>query len=243
MSSLTITYGRKGGPRSGHIREGRSGAASPSFTVTPGETPALRLNTDVGLRFQSDQLAKVPGNREKLDYLKFEILGALDLFAQYQRAFLDRYFAFIPARCLDAEEELAAALAWSDGLFVPEDHVFSALWPLPDAQVVLHAAGRDTLLGDFDFAFWTGQRVVGIALLGGVASAKDATESANGVATEVFLPVDIHAGDLQGDAPFFAQPRFPDEIVSFWIGDTVPCSPFRPVGLLGGIPPVRAQEA
>jgi len=228
MTSLTITYGRKGGPRSGHIREGRRGVANPSFTMTPGVTPPLRLYSDVGLRFQSDQLAKLPGNREKLDHLKYEILGALDLFAQYQRAFLERYFAFVPERCREAAGELSQALAWSGGLFAPDDFIFSALWPLPDARVTRAAAAGETEHWDCDFAFWTGRRVVGVTIVGGASAPPGGLTNAD---EGPFLPVTIIAGDLQrGDALFTTQ-RFPAEFVSFWAGETVPCSPFRPVGL------------
>lgn len=228
MTRLTITYGRKGGPRSGHIREGRRGVAEPSFTVTPGETPALRLNTDVGLRFPPDRLAKLPDQEKKLDYLRFEILGALDLFAQYQRRFLERYFQFITARCRDAAAELSAAVAWSGGLFAAEDYVFSALWPLPDVRIT-RASGDDDALGDFDFAFWTGGRVIGVTLTGGAAQPSSAARS--DTAGDFLLPVTIAAKDLQDDPALFSEPRFPAELVSFWIGETVPSSPFRPVGL------------
>jgi hypothetical protein len=225
---LTITYGRKGGPRSGHIREGRRGVADPSFTVTPGETPALRLNTDVGLRFPPDGLAKLPDHEKKLDYLRFEILGALDLFAQYQRRFLERYFAFIAARWRDAETELSDAVAWSGGLFAPADYVFSALWPLPDARVTGGASEEATPLGDFDFAFWTGRRVVGVTLTGGAVQPPGEASSSG---DDRLFPVAIAARDLQDDPALFAEPRFPAELVSFWIGEKIPSSPFRPVGL------------
>jgi hypothetical protein len=227
MTRLTITYGRRGGPRSGHIREGRRGVADPRFELTPGETPALRLNTDVGLRFQSDQLAKLPGNAEKLDYLKFEILGALDQFAQYQKAFLIRYFAFISARCQEAAPALSRTLDWSGRLFSPDDFAFSALWPLPDARVTQTDESGETVLGDFDFAFWTGRRAIGIRIAGGAAGTALGLKTAPGPV----LPVTLAGGDLQSGEVLFVAPRFPDEFLSFWIGERVPCSPFRPVGL------------
>lgn len=233
MTSLTITYGRKGGPRSGHIREGRRGIADPFFTVTPGVTPPLRLNTDVGLRFQPDRLAKLPDHRKKLDYLRFEILGALDLFAQYQRRFLERYFQFVEARCRDAAAELSAATAWSGGLFSADDYIFSALWPLPDARITLASDGRATALGDFDFAFWTGRRVLGVTLAGGAVDPHGKANGPDSAAGDFLMPVTIVAKDLQGDPALFSEPRFPAELVSFWIGEKVPSSPFRPVGLAG----------
>lgn len=231
MTSLKITYGHKGGPRSGHIREARRGIANPSFTVRPNETPPLRLNTDVGVRFPPDQLAKLPSNEEKLDYLRYEIAGALDLFAQYQRRFLDRYFAFIVDRCRKAASDLSATVAWSGGLFSAEDYVFSALWPLPDAQVLLSANGKETTLGGFDFAFWTGQRVLGITFAGGTVHQNETENHHNNPITDLLMPVLVIARDLQDDTSLFCEPRFPAEFVSFWNGEKAPSSPFRPVGL------------
>ena len=135
MVSLVVTYGGKGGPRSGHIREGRRGIANPKFSFQADETPTLRLNSDHGLRFPPDFLATVPTNTEKLTYLHREIAGALDQFAPYQHKFLDRYFAFIVDRCANSAETLDRNLSWSGGLLNSNDFVFSALWPLPDCTV------------------------------------------------------------------------------------------------------------
>lgn len=231
MASLKITYGSKGGPRSGHLREGRSGVSNPSFLVTPHRTPPLRLNTDVGVRFPPDQLAKLSGNREKLDYLRFEIFGALDLFAQYQRQFLDLYFSIIVTQCQDADRELTQTLAWSDGLFSAEDFVFSALWPLPDAQVSFLCDEGERNLGDFDFAFWTGTRVLGLKLAGSAPHPPLVSGHAHVAPCEALLPITVTATELQNGVAIFSAQRFPVEFLSFWTGATVPSSPFRPVGL------------
>jgi len=231
MASLKITYGSKGGPRSGHLREGRSGVSNPSFLVSPHRTPPLRLNTDVGVRFPPDQLAKLSGNREKLNYLRFEILGALDLFAQYQRQFLDLYFSFIATQCQDADHELTQALAWSDGLFSAEDFVFSALWPLPDAQVSFLCDEGERNLGGFDFAFWTGTRVLGLKLAGGALHPPPVSGHAHDASCEALLPINVTATELQNGVAIFSAQRFPEEFLSFWTGGKVTSSPFRPVGL------------
>ena len=224
MRSLTIAYGRRGGPRSGHIREGRRGVANPSFTVRVNETPPLRLNTDHGLRFPPDQLSKIPSNSEKLEYLRQEILGSLDLFAQYRRSFLDYYFAFIIDRCRDAAPVLGKGLEWSGGLFGAEDFVFSALWPLPDATVTLSTDAGDEVMRDFDFVFWTGRQAIAVTLAGSSRRQPDLVPS------KLILPVAIHAKEL-GEPDLFSEPRFPAEFVSYWTGEQIPSSPFRPGGL------------
>jgi len=231
MTSLTIAYGRRGGPRSGHIREGRKGVASPSFTVRPNETPALRLNSDHGLRFPPEQLAQLPTNQDKLNYLRHEIVGALDLFAPHQRAFLDRYFEFIGDRCREAASELEKRLAWSGGLFEAEDFVFSALWPLPDAEITVSDGSGSESLGAYEFAFWDGCRVIGVTLTSrpartGDAGASPAEPEANGV-----MPMTIVASDLAREPGPFAAPRFPDTFLDFWRDESFPGSPFRPEGL------------
>lgn len=224
MGTLTIAYGRRGGPRSGHIREGRKGVAKPSFTFRAGETPPLRLNTDHGVRFPPDQLSKVPGNPEKLEYLRQEILGSLDLFAQYRRSFLDRYFAFIVDRCRDAAPFLDKELEWSGGMFGAEDFMFSALWPLPDAAVTRSTDAGDEALGDFDFVFWTGRQAIAVTLAGGAGRQPGVAPS------ELMMPVTINAREL-AEPDLFSEPRFPAEIVSYWTGERIPGSPFRPGGL------------
>jgi len=231
MQSLTIAYGRKGGPRSGHIREGRRGVAAPSFTVRANETPPLRLNTDHGLRFPPEHLAQLPTNRDKLDYLRHEIAGALDLFGPHQRFFLDRYFAFIADRCRTAAVELDRRVAWSGGLFDAEDFVFSALWPLPDASVSLSDGNTHAPLGVFDFAFWDGRRVIGVTLASRPQPEPDDRKGSAKAGRAHILPVTIVASELARESNPFAAPRFPEEFVSFWRDEPFPSSPFRPEGL------------
>lgn len=231
MPSLTIEYGRKGGPRSGHIREGRRGVPDPAFTVRPRETPPLRLNTDHGVRFPPEQLSQLPGNAEKLAYLRQEIAGALDLFAPYQRAFLDAYFAFITDQCQSAARALAERVNWSHGLFRADDFVFSALWPLPNARVILFGdGGHEQDFGDYDFVFWDGRRAIAVTIAGRAPSAGSAASRKTG-AFEALLPATIVASELNERPGPFTEPRFSSGFVSFWEGDPAPSSPFRPDGL------------
>lgn len=231
MTSLTIIYGGKGGPRSGHIREGRRGVANPSFTVRANETPPLRLNSDLGLRFPPDLLSTIPTNAEKLAYLRHEIAGSLDLFANYQRKFLNRYFDYIVDSCAGAAECLKASLAWSGGLLHAEDFVFSALWPLPDCTLTLLTDAGSQPVGACDFAFWTGRHVIAVMLTGSPDRQKNENTEEASPKFSILEPVTILATDLNTDPDLFLEPRFPPEFVTFWQGDRVPSSPFRPEGL------------
>lgn len=231
MMSLTMTYGGKGGPRSGHIREARRGVAHPSFTVRANETLPIRLNSDLGLRFPPDLLSTIPTNEEKLAYLRHEIAGALDLFANYQRKFLNRYFDFIVDRCAGAAERLEAGLAWSGGLFHAEDFVFSALWPLPDCTLTLLTDTGFQPAGTCDFAFWTGRHVIAVTLTGSPDRRDTENMEESSPIFGIVKPVAISATDLNTDPVLFLEPRFPPEFGSFWQSDHVPSSPFRPDGL------------
>lgn len=230
MTGLTITYGGRGGPRSGHIREGRRGVANPSFTVRANETPPLRFNSDLGLRFPPDFLSTVPTNAEKLTYLRHEIEGALDLFANYQRKFLVRYFAFIVERCAGAAAALDEKLAWSGGLLRADDFVFSALWPLPDCTLAPSDDAAAEPLGACDVAFWTGRQVVALTLTGS-PNRRTAAGDNGAAASALVWPVTIAVAALDSDPDLFSEPRFPPEFVAFWRGERVPSSPFRPDGL------------
>lgn len=226
MTSVTITYGRRGGPRSGHIREGRRGVANPSFSVRADETPPLRLNSDIGLRFTPELLSTVATNDQKLTYLRHEIAGALDQFAIYQRRFLDHYFTFIGDRCADAAAALQSSLAWSGGLLRAEDYVFSALWPLPDCSLDLSNDSAVQTIGSCDFAFWSGRQAIAVTLTGS-PNQESNTTAVHGMV----IPVTVTAAELNMGSDLFSEPRFPPEFVTFWQSEPVPSSPFRPVGL------------
>jgi hypothetical protein len=229
-ASLVVSYGGKGGPRSGHIREGRRGVANPQFSFQASETPPLRLNSDLGLRFSPEFLANVPTNGGKLTYLRQEIAGALDQFSTYQHKFLDRYFAFIVDGCDNSAGAIDTSLSWSGGLFSANDFIFSALWPLPDCVVSRSTDAGSEPVGNFDFAFWSGRQLITVTL-SGASNRQDDTEVSDKMISGLVHRVTIGFADLNATDDLFTEQRFPPELIHSWCGETVPSSPFRPEGI------------
>jgi hypothetical protein len=139
------------------------------------------------------------------------LTGMCGDYAPLRRQFIGCYFDFIAAH-LDAHRaELAERLKRYDGLYAPEDFLWSALRPLPRGWV---PAG-DTLLPT-DIVFWDGTEVVAIEL-----SARE-TEKQKALMAVGVMVLRIEAGDLSRLGEIL-----PDSFRRFWEGQVLPASPFR----------------
>lgn len=211
-------------------RPGRDGTGARSLVIAPGRTPPVRLNSDLGARYRPERLAEIPDNAAKLDRLKDDLLRTLDIFAKHPRQFVEVYFRFIAERIEAETATLDRALAWSGGLFTAGDWIFSALRPLPQA-VVVESGGQGGAVGPVcDFAFWTGRHVLAVELHGSARSRRDQAGK-DGLPPDLVKPVTIAVAALAGGTDIFTTGDFPPEFLSFWEGEGVPSSPFRPVGL------------
>ncbi|MYZ49265.1 hypothetical protein [Propylenella binzhouense] len=189
----------------------------------PGETPALRLNEDDGRRYAPEQLAETPDAASRLAALEAETMQEVDAFSRPQRLFVESYFRFAAERVAAEAGALASRLAWSKGLFRPEDFVFSALRPLVG---VVAAEGSEARMVSGDFGFWTGGGLVLVTVTGGAAQVPR---------SEAIVPVVLTRSDLARGAGLFADPRFPAALRAFEAGQAVPQGPFRPRGLREGV--------
>lgn len=214
---LVLTWGRRGTGDSGDR----------SLAIVPDRTPALRFNSDRGVRYRPERLAEIPDNAARIERLRDELIRTLDIFAKHPRQFVEIYFRFIAQR-VDAERAaLDRALAWSGGLFGADDWIFSALRPLPRAMVLESEGQQNAAARVYDFAFWTGREVLAIDLRGDSHRPRDRDEPTASLVRKIPIPVE----GLASGTDIFAADGFPAEFSSFWTGENVPSSPFRPVGL------------
>ncbi len=215
------------------LRWGRTGAGAAgaqAMAIVPGSTPALRFNSDLGVRYRPERLAEVPDNMAKVERLKAELLRTLDIFAKHPRQFVELYFQFVAERIEAEREALDKALAWSGGLFGAEDWIFAALRPLPLAAVQVNEGPQNATTVVFDFAFWTGRQVLAIELRGSARNSRKTAEQ-RGFSPDLVKPIAVPVAALAGGTEVFADSGFPPEFSAFWQGESVPSSPFRPVGL------------
>lgn len=82
-------------------------------------------------------------------------------YAPLRRKFIDAYFDLIAAAIETQRTELADRLAPYDGLYAPDDFLWSALRPLPRGWVI---AGQQLLRADV--VFWDGQQAIAVELAG-----------------------------------------------------------------------------
>jgi hypothetical protein len=144
-------------------------------------------------------------------------------YAPLRRRFITTYFAFLATQ-LDAHRAaLAADLTRYDGLYAPDDWLWSAPRPLPRAWL---ASPHGPLPAEI--AFWDGTQPLAIEL-----SARDTPRQA--ALHAVGLPVLRIAPDVLAD-PAALGALLPAPFHAFWRGQTLPASPFRrpvPRGVLG----------
>jgi hypothetical protein len=84
--------------------------------------------------------------------------------------------------------------------------------------------------GHFDFAFWSGRQLIAVSVAG-TAKRSDGTENDGTMNSGLIHRVTLSAADINSEAEIFTEQRFPPELIHFWRGENMPCSPFRPDGL------------
>lgn len=144
-------------------------------------------------------------------------------YAPLRRRFITTYFAFLAAQLDTHRATLAADLARYDGLYTPDDFLWSALRPLPRAWLP-----GPTGPVPAEIAFWDGTHPLAIEL-----SARDTPRQA--ALRAAGLPVLRITPDTLAD-PQALGALLPPPFHGFWRGKTLPASPFRrkiPRGVLG----------
>ena len=129
-------------------------------------------------------------------------------YAPLRVLFVDLYLAALAAHIDAHHDEVSQALRRYDGLYVPQDWLWSAPRPLPRA-LLRGGAGMVAV----DFAFWDGARAIAIDLGG-----KPQTTDAGTYRIELaMLP----------DRPLELLDILPDTFRWFWRTEILPRSPFR----------------
>jgi hypothetical protein len=150
-----------------------------------------------------DHAARVAG---AIDWLS----GLCGDYAPLRRQFIAAYFSHIAEQLEAHRADLVKQLNQYDGLYAPEDFLWSALMPLPRGWV---PAG-DRLL-PADIVFWDGTQAIAIEIASRTTARQAALEAAG-----VFV-LRIEPGTLD------IGPCLPDSYQHFWQDQILPSSPFR----------------
>jgi hypothetical protein len=173
-------------------------------SVEVGDEP-LRLNSepvppDAMPVAVGDHAARVAAAREWLHSLCGD-------YAPLRRQFIDAYLRYIGAQIEACREELAERLKPFDGLYAPEDFLWSALRPLPRGWVQLLPA---------DLVFWDGAQPIAIAL-----GTRDTERQ------RALLAVGVTVHRIEPSMFARLDAVLPDVFQRFWEGQLLPSSPFR----------------
>ena len=146
------------------------------------------------------------------------LTGLCGDYAPLRRQFIAAYFRYIATQ-LDAHRaDLVERLNPYDGLYAPEDFLWSALMPLPRGWV---PAGDQLLPADI--VFWDGMQPIAIE----IASRTTARQSALDAAGVLVLRIEPGTVDVG--------PSLPESFQRFWQDQILPSSPFRrpiPLGVI-----------
>jgi hypothetical protein len=180
--------------------------------------PAVSVG-DVPLRLNSEALppAAMPDamgdHTARVVAMTVWLQGLCGDYAPLRQRFIAAYVACVGAEIAAQRAALVDALRRYDGLYAPEDFLWSAPRPLPRAWL---PAGNEQMFAEI--AFWDGVRPVAIELSARETPRQAALQAA-GIAVVRLEP------EALGDLPA----RLPGLVRGFWRGERLPMSPFRRV--------------
>jgi hypothetical protein len=137
-------------------------------------------------------------------------------YAPLRRRFVALYLGFAAAHIERHRTTLNEKLRRFDGLYRPEDFLWSALRPLPRAWV---PTGETHVA--VDFAFWDGWQLAAV-MIGEERRQSDAMLTAAGVSLHR-----VSTADLGGDPEIVIEKSLPASVLKFWGDEVLPTSPFR----------------
>ena len=203
----------------------RADATGPEAAVLAGRP--LRLSDGPYPFAEPPDLIGFATTEARLDLLREHLRSLSGPWDKLAQNFLDSYFAGVAAAIIEGEGELRALAEHSGGLFAPADWSFSALRPLPQAHLALGGAPPVRV----DFAFWTGDGFLAIALEGSAPPRKQRQDELARLANAGAALVRVPGIPLRQQGAALLANLLPPVFHRFWDGVILPSSPFGPDAL------------
>ena len=194
---MRIPYGLDRLPRDVTLRCVEVGGEPLRLNSEP--VPADAMPLSIG-----DHAARVTAAKAWLD-------GQCGDYAPLRRQFIAAYFRCIAARIEAHRAELAERVKRYDGLYAPEDFLWSALRPLPRGWVPM-----DEALLPADIVFWDGTRAIAVELSARETEKQKALAAAGAAVCRIESSVFYRLDEV-----------LPSDFLHFWQGQELPSSPFR----------------
>jgi hypothetical protein len=194
----------------------------------------LRLGTMPWSFPERPDLISLAERAERLDFLRDHLKSLCGLWDRLPRLFLDAYFRHIGACVAANRAALAAAAERLGGLVAPEDWSYAALCPLPRAR--LPASDDPGALVPVDFAFWTGEGLYAVDVVGTTTPARSRRDGRVRLRAAGVPVLEIPGLDLQRNGDGVLAKLLPAPFSEYWKTERLPSSPFR-IGRLDEILP------
>jgi hypothetical protein len=172
-------------------------------------------------------IATIPA---RLDFLRDHFKSYWGPWDKLALLFLDAYFEHISGAIDAAQQALDAQAAPHGGLFQRCDWVYSALTPIPIAHLPAPSADNTQPWVWVDYAFWTGERVVALDIVGSDDRVRRAGRERLRLAG--YDVIELSGEVLRRAGTQALRDLLPTEFSNFWSGVALPSSPFRVGGLV-----------
>jgi hypothetical protein len=216
---LVIPYGVPALTLAGAANDG-----APAVAIGRAQRMPLRLWHGPYPFAEPPDLNRLKGTSERLTFLKEHLKSLCGLWARPPLDFLDAYFRWIESALESGRTELEALSAKGGGLFQPRDWSFAAFRPLPLA----HLPVAPEMSVRTDFAFWTGDRLAAIELIGESTPRRQRREELDALRQAGVELAEIPVAQLAGGE---LAALLPASFARFWDGVELPKSPFGPAAL------------
>ena len=170
----------------------------------------------------------VPDHAARVAAMQDWLISLCGDYTPLRRHFILNYFAFLAAELSMHEASFAEDLARYDGLYTPDDWLWSAPRPLPRAWLPSAASPKSGGMLSAEIAFWDGTQPLAIELSARETPGQAALHAA-GIQVLRITPDTLATPGAVGAL-------LPASFHRFWRGQTLPVSPFRrpiPHGVIG----------
>jgi len=217
---LLIPYGGRRWPVGRLDRSRPDPDLGPFVEIDPAAREPLRLGNFPYVFGEPPEFGALITTAARLEFLREHFKSYWGLWDKLALAFLDAYFAHIAATIESERDALARQATPPGGLFEHRDWSFAALAPMPLAHLL---AGENWIC--VDFAFWTGERILALDIVG----SDDRTRRQGrgllrnaGYDVIEFPREALRRAEAQG-----LRNLLPADFSEFWRGVALPSSPFR----------------
>jgi hypothetical protein len=217
---LIIPYGVSAEPLDG----------APVVAIDRSLRASLRLNAGPYPFAEPPDLVRMIEVGDRLDFLRDHIRSLCGVWDKLPRLFVDAYFRHIAGCIAENRPALADASQALGGLFDPRDWSYSAPRPLPQAHLPAPAPEDPQGRVRVDFAFWTGEALVAIDILGSASRTRARREALERLRPHATI-LEIAGSDLQRQGEALLARVLPPPFSRFWQEEALPSSPFGPAAL------------